>query len=55
MSVGGSFAILVWLISLAVFYFIIKAAVKNGVSEAHQELIESVRAIERKLDSKDKP
>ena len=48
----GVFAVLLWVISLAVFYFIIKTAVKNGVTEAHQELIESVRAIERKLDNK---
>ncbi len=43
--------ILLWLISLAVFYFIIKTAVRVGVLEAHEELIESVRAIERKLSS----
>lgn len=48
---GGLFAILLWAVSLAVLYTIIKTAVKNGVAEAHQELIESVRAIERKLDS----
>ncbi|MDA8441560.1 MAG: hypothetical protein M0Z55_04205 [Peptococcaceae bacterium] len=45
------FGLLLWLISLAVFYIIIKAAVKNGVLEAHEGLIESVRAIERKLDT----
>lgn len=49
------FGVLLWIISLAVFYIIIKTAVRNGVMEAHQDLIESVRAIERKLDNiKDK-
>lgn len=43
---------LLWALSLALLYLIIKAAVKNGVAEAHQELIESVRAIERRLDTK---
>lgn len=44
--------IILWLLSIVVFYFIIKAAVKNGVTEAHKDLIESVRAIERKLDNR---
>lgn len=44
------FPFLLWAISLVVFYFIIKTAVKNGITEAHRELIESVKAIERKLD-----
>ena len=49
------FGVFLWIISLAVFYIIIKTAVRNGVMEAHQDLIESVRAIERKLDNiKDK-
>ncbi|WP_407313397.1 DUF6019 family protein [Desulfosporosinus sp. SB140] len=49
---GGLLAILLWALSFVVMYTIIKAAVKNGVTEAHQELIESVRAIERKLETK---
>lgn len=49
---GGVLAILLWALSLVILYLIIKAAVKHGVMEAHQELIESVRAIERKLDNK---
>lgn len=49
---GGLMAIIVWVLGLVILYTIIKAAVKQGVSEAHQELIESVRAIERKLDLK---
>lgn len=49
---GGLMAIIVWVLSLVILYNIIKAAVKQGVSEAHQELIESVRAIERKLNFK---
>lgn len=51
-GLGGLFALLLWAISLGIFYLMIKAAVKNGVAEAHEELIESVRAIERKLDAK---
>lgn len=48
----GLFALALWGISLAIFYFIIKTAVRNGVAEANQELQESVRAIERKLETR---
>lgn len=51
-GIGGLFALVIWAISLAIFYLIIKTAVKNGVTEAHQDLIESVKAIERKMDTK---
>lgn len=51
-GIGGLFALVIWAISLAIFYLIIKTAVKNGVTEAHQDLIESVKAIERKMDPK---
>lgn len=50
-GIGVLMVLMFWAISLGIFYLIIKAAVKNGVAEAHQELIESVRAIERKLDT----
>lgn len=49
---GGLLAILLWALSLVILYSIIKAAVKQGVTEAHQELIRSVRAIERRPDPK---
>ncbi len=48
----GFLMLIIWMISLAVFYFIIKAAVKNGVAEANQDLLESVLSIERKLSEK---
>ena len=44
--------LIVWAISLIILHTIIRSAVKQGVSEANRELIESVRAIERKLDTK---
>lgn len=49
---GSIIAVFLWVFSLLILYLIIKAAVKQGVAEAHEELIESVRAIERKLDIK---
>lgn len=38
-----------WGLGLALFYFVIKAAVKNGVEQANTMLVESVRAIERSV------
>lgn len=51
-GIGVLLVLIFWTISLAIFYLIIKSAVRNGVLEANQELIDSVRAIERKLDAK---
>jgi len=36
-----------WFLSLALFYYIIKVAVRNGVRQANSGLIESVREIEK--------
>ena len=38
-----------WAISLVILHTIITSAVKQGVTEANSELIESVKAIERRL------
>jgi multisubunit Na+/H+ antiporter MnhG subunit len=39
--------LLLWLLSLALFYYIIKAAVRNGVQQVNARLVESVREIEK--------
>ncbi|TGE35851.1 hypothetical protein E4K67_22285 [Desulfosporosinus fructosivorans] len=39
--------LILWFLSLALFYYIIKTAVRNGVQQAHAGLIESVRQIEK--------
>lgn len=36
-----------WGLSLILFYYIIKTAVRNGVEQANARLIESVREIEK--------
>ena len=36
-----------WFLGLALFYYIIKTAVRNGVLQANERLIESVREIEK--------
>ena len=41
--------LILWFLSLALFYYIIKAAIRNGVQQAHTGLIESVRAIDRSV------
>lgn len=38
--------IIVWVISMLVFYMIIKAAVRNGVIEAHEVINQSKRISE---------
>jgi len=38
-----------WFLSLILFYYIIKAAVRNGVRQTHSGLIESVREIEKSI------
>ncbi len=43
-------SLMLYVIGLLILFFIIKTAVKQGVSEAHWDLIESVRSIERKVD-----
>lgn len=42
-------SLMLYVIGLLILFFIIKTAVKQGVSEAHWDLIESVRSIERKV------
>lgn len=37
----------IWFLSLALFYYIIKVAVSNGVRQANSGLIESIREIEK--------
>lgn len=46
--VGGSliFGLIVWAISMLIFYMIIKAAVRNGVIEAHEVINQSKRIFE---------
>lgn len=44
--------LILWAITLVILHTIIQSAVKQGVTEANRELIETVRAIERKLDTK---
>lgn len=41
--------LILWFLSLALFYFVVKAAVRNGVQQATTELIESVREIEKSV------
>lgn len=38
-----------WFLGLALFYYVIKAAVRNGVRQANAGLIESVRVIEKSV------
>ena len=45
------YGLILWGFTLAISYFIIKAAVRDGVLEVHEELIDTVRAIERRLDT----
>lgn len=40
----------IWFLSLALFYYVIKVAVRNGVKQVHSGLIESVREIERSVE-----
>lgn len=50
-EIGGSFLMwaIVAIVSLIIFYFIVKAAVKNGTVEAHQEIKKlSIPPVERK-------
>lgn len=49
--VGSFIAAFLYICGLLLLYMVIKTAVKNGVTEAHQELMESVKSIERKLNS----
>ena len=42
--------IALWFFALALLYYIIKVAVRNGVQQANLGLLESVRAIERAVD-----
>ena len=50
-TLGFYFGVLLWGFTLGISYFIIKAAVRDGVLEAPEELIDTVRAIDRKLDT----
>jgi len=38
-----------WFLSLALFYYMIKAAVRNGVEQATSRLTESMREIEKSV------
>ena len=39
-----------WFLSLALFYYVIKIAVRNGVHRANSGLVESVREIEKAVE-----
>ena len=41
--------LILWFLSIALFYYIIKTAVRNGVEQANARLLESVREIERSV------
>ena len=43
-----------WFLSLVLFYYIIKVAVRNGVQQANAGLIESVREIEKAVHEMNK-
>jgi multisubunit Na+/H+ antiporter MnhG subunit len=49
--IGSFIAAFFYIIGLVILYLVIKAAVKNGITEAHKDLIDSVKAIERKINS----
>ena len=41
--------LILWFLSIALFYYIIKTAVRNGVEQASARLLESVREIEKSV------
>ena len=45
-NMGGLIGLFIWGISMLVFYMIIKAAVRNGVIEAHEVISQSKRISE---------
>jgi|GEM_PF-6369937 hypothetical protein len=47
--------LVLWFLSLALLYFVIKLAVRNGVEQANERLIESVREIEKAVHELKKP
>ncbi|MDR3599696.1 MAG: hypothetical protein P4L49_04320 [Desulfosporosinus sp.] len=47
---ANSITILVlFFLGLALFYYVVKAAVRNGVLQANEDLIESERTLERSV------
>jgi hypothetical protein len=44
-----------WFLGLALFYYVIKTAVRNGTQQANEKLIESVREIEKAVHELKKP
>ena len=41
--------LLIWFLGLALFYYVIKTAIRNGVKQANVGLVESVREIEKSV------
>ena len=41
--------LIVWVFTFALLYYVIKTAVRNGVQEANDSMLESVRQIERSI------
>jgi hypothetical protein len=41
--------LILWFLGLALFYFVVKIAVRNGVQQANEKLIESVKEIEKSV------
>ncbi|HWQ43021.1 MAG TPA: hypothetical protein VN456_13430 [Desulfosporosinus sp.] len=39
--------LILWFLSIALLYYIIKVAVRNGVEQANARLVESVKEIEK--------
>ncbi|AFQ46241.1 hypothetical protein [Desulfosporosinus meridiei] len=48
-SAGQIVFLIVWIFSFALLYYLIKTAVTNGVREANQQILESVKQIERSV------
>lgn len=49
MTANALLFLCLWLLGLALLYYVIKTAVRNGVEQANARLVESVREIERSI------
>jgi hypothetical protein len=41
--------LVIWFLGLTFFYYVVKTAVRNGVLQANEELVESEKAIKRSV------
>jgi hypothetical protein len=41
--------LVLWFLGLTFFYYVVKTAVRNGVLQANEELVESEKAIKRSV------